>query len=287
MASLSPEDLIKQNVELASLPEIIVKLNQVVDDPFSTAQDISDIISEDPSLTARLLRIVNSPFYGFPSQIDTVSLAVTIVGTQQLRLLALASSTIRQFANLPNQFVTMETFWRHSFSVAVVARTIASKAGQADSEQYFIAGLLHDLGSLIIYSTIPTLATEAIAHARRKEIPLYQAERAVFGFDHAMVGATLLRRWNLPEPLVEAVACHHELGEIEATPRLKAVTHLANVFANPLNPSLLLYRHTLEADPQAWEILELESDTIEESLDDIEKEINEAISAFSLQSGAA
>lgn len=287
MASLSPEDLIRQNVELASLPEIIVRLNQTVDDPFSTAKDISDIIIEDPALTARLLRIVNSPFYGFPSQIDTISLAVTIVGTQQLRLLALASSTIRQFANLPNQFVTMETFWRHSFSVAVVARTIASQARQPDAEQYFIAGLLHDLGSLIIYSTIPTLATEAIAHARRKENPLYLGERAVFGFDHAMVGAALLRQWNLPEPLIEAVACHHELGDIQTAPKLKAVTHLANVFANSLNPSLLLYRQPLEPDAQAWEILGVESDSIEEAMDDIEKEINEAVSAFSLHSGAA
>ncbi len=287
MASLSPEDLIRQNVELASLPEIIVRLNQAVDDPFSTAKDISDIISEDPSLTARLLRIVNSPFYGFPSQIDTVSLAVTIVGTQQLRLLALASSTIRQFANLPNQFVTMETFWRHSFSVAVVARTIASLAKQPDTEQYFIAGLLHDLGSLIIYSTIPTLATEAITHARRKDSPLYVGERAVLGFDHAMVGAALLRHWNLPEPLIEAVAHHHDLGDSEVNGGLKAVAHLANVYANALNPALLLYRQPLEPDARAWDSAGIESGELEQAMDDIEKEINEAISAFSLHSGAA
>ncbi|HFC53101.1 MAG TPA: HDOD domain-containing protein, partial [Gammaproteobacteria bacterium] len=121
----------------------------------------------------------------------------------------------------------------------------------------------------------------------RKEIPLYRAERTVFGFDHAMVGASLLRQWNLPEPMVEAVACHHELGETKTAPRLKAVTHLANVFANSLNPSLLLYRQSLEPDAQAWEILGLESGSVDEALDDIEKEINEAISAFSLQSGAA
>ncbi len=286
MASLCPEDLIRQNVELASMPEIIVRLNQVVDDPYSTAKDISDIISEDPALAARLLRIVNSPFYGFPSQIDTISLAVTIVGTQQLRLLALASSTIRQFANLPNQFVTMETFWRHSFSAAVVARAIAKLTKEPDEEQYFIAGLLHDLGSLIIYSTIPTLATEAITHARRKSIPIYQAERAIIGFDHAMVGAALLRHWNLPEPLTAAVACHHELGDTDIAPRHKAVAHLANIVANSLNPGLLLYRQELIPDSEAWELVGLESGAIDEALDDIETEINEAISAFSLHSVA-
>ncbi len=286
MASLCPEDLIRQNVELASLPEIIVRLNQAVDDPYSTAKDISDIISEDPALTARLLRIVNSPFYGFPSQIDTISLAVTIVGTQQLRLLALASSTIRQFANLPNQFVTMETFWRHSFSAAVVARTIAKLAKEHDSEQYFIAGLLHDLGSLIIYSTIPTLAKEAINHARRKNCPLYKAERAIIGFDHAVVGATLLKYWNIPETLIEAVACHHELGDTGIAGKQKAVAHLANVVANSINPGLLLYRQSLEPDPAAWGLVGLESDTLDEALDDIESEINEVISAFSLHSVA-
>ncbi len=286
MASLCPEDLIRQNIELASMPEIIVKLNQAVDDPYSTAKDISDILSEDPALTARLLRIVNSPFYGFPSQIDTISLAVTVVGTQQLRLLALASSTLRQFANLPNQFVTMETFWRHSFSSAVVSRAIAKLAKEPDDEQYFIAGLLHDLGSLIIYSTIPTLAKEAITHAKRKEIPVYQAERAIIGFDHAMVGSALLRHWNLPEALVEAVACHHELGDIKICPKHKAITHLANIVANSINPGLLLYRQTLEPESQAWELTGLESDTIDAVLDDMEKEINEAISAFSLNSVA-
>jgi len=208
MASLCPDDLIRQNIELASLPEIVIRLNQAVDDPYSTAKDISDIISEDPALSARLLRIVNSPFYGFPSQIDTISLAVTIVGTQQLRLLALASSTIRQFANLPNQFVTMETFWRHSFSAAVVA-------------------------------------------ARRKNCPLYEAERAIIGFDHAIVGSTLLRYWNIPETLVEAVACHHRLGDTGIAGKHKAIAHLANVVADSIHPGLLLYRQNLEPDPEA------------------------------------
>ncbi len=286
MASLCPDDLIRQNIELASLPEIVVRLNQAVDDPYSTAKDISDIISEDPALSARLLRIVNSPFYGFPSQIDTISLAVTIVGTQQLRLLALASSTIRQFANLPNQFVTMETFWRHSFSTAVVARAIARLAEEHDSEHYFIAGLLHDLGSLIIYSTIPTLAKEAINHARRKNCPLYEAERAIIGFDHAIVGSTLLSHWNIPEALVEAVACHHQLGDTGIAGKFKAITHLANVVADSINPGLLLYRQNLEPDPEAWKLLGLEADSLDETLDDIEKEINEAISAFSLHSVA-
>ncbi len=286
MAFLCPEDLIRQNVELTSMPEIIIRLNQVVDDPYSTANDISDVISKDPALTARLLRIVNSPFYGFPSQIDTITLATTIVGTQQLRLLALASSTIRQFANLSNQIVTMETFWRHSFSTAVVARTIAKLSKDREDEQYFIAGLLHDLGSLIIYSTIPTLAKEAITHAKHKDIPVYVAERAIIGFDHAMVGSALLRHWNLPEGLIEAVACHHELGDIKAYPKYKAVTHLANVIANSINPGLLIYRQTLEPESSAWELIGLESDNIDESLDDIETEINEAISAFALNSGS-
>ncbi len=286
MAFLCPEDLIWQNVELTSMPEIIVRLNQVVDDPYSTAKDIADVISEDPALTARLLRIVNSPFYGFPSQIDTITLATTIVGTQQLRLLALASSTIRQFANLPNQIVTMETFWRHSFSVAVVARTIAKLSKDPEDEQYFIAGLLHDLGSLIIYNTIPTLAKEAITHAKHKDIPVYQAERAIIGFDHAMVGSALLKHWNLPEGLVESVGCHHELGDLDVHPKYKAVTHLANIIANSINPGLLLYRQTLEPEPQAWGLIGLESDNIDEALDDIEREINEAISAFGLNSGS-
>ena len=120
-------DLLKGVVSVSSLPGVYLRLSNVVGDPRSSASDVGRVIADDPGLTARLLRLVNSAMYGFPSKIETVSRAISIVGTQQLQDLALATSVIRLFANMPQELVTMESFWRHSVACGVAARALAGR----------------------------------------------------------------------------------------------------------------------------------------------------------------
>ena len=137
------------------MPEVFYKLNAAIEDPGCTFDDIGEIISIDPALTVRLLKVVNSPMYGFPSRIDTVSMAITILGTRQLRDLVLATAVVGQFHNLTEAVVDMETFWCHSICSAVAARTISLHLKVNNSERFFVAGLLHDIGKLVMYLTHP------------------------------------------------------------------------------------------------------------------------------------
>lgn len=116
------KDLVSAVSDILSLPETVLRVNEMVDDPQSSAADIGEVIRQDPGLTARLLRIANSPFYGFPSRIDSVPIAITVIGTDQLRDLLLATSAIQVFSDFPNEIVSMETFWRHSLRCAIIAR---------------------------------------------------------------------------------------------------------------------------------------------------------------------
>ena len=153
-------EIIKGNEDLPSLPAIFNEVNEAVDDPRSSMGDIAEIISSDISLSARILRLVNSAFFGFPSRIDTISHAVTIIGTQQLRDLVLATAVIDLFRGIPSELVDMRSFWQHSISCGIASRILSSYHREANIEHFFVAGLLHDLGRLILYIKIPDQTKE-------------------------------------------------------------------------------------------------------------------------------
>ena len=228
------KDLISAVSDVVSLPETVLRVNEMVDDPRSSAADIGEVIRHDPELTTRLLRIANSPFYGFPSRIDSVPLAITVIGTHELRDLILATSVIQAFSDFPNELVSMETFWRHSLRCAVIARSLAAHLHEANIERYFTAGLLHDIGYLIIYREIPELAHQALAHSNQNRNIAHIVEQEIIGFDHGAVGGELLRQWNLPSTLSEAVEFHHAPRFAKQHSKEAAIIHIANYLANTM-----------------------------------------------------
>ncbi len=203
-------------------------------------------------MTTRLLRVVNSPFYGFPSRIDTVSRAVTVVGTGELLSLVLAASVVRQFRDIPPELIDMQAFWRHSVYCAVVARVLAARRRETDIERYFVAGLIHDVGSLILYKTVPRLAAEALVRARDTGEDLPSAERTVMGCDHADVGAELMNVWRMPPALTEVVAYHHAPERAVEYPREVATVHLADIIAGALGATGNGSEHVPAMVPDAW-----------------------------------
>jgi HD-like signal output (HDOD) protein len=151
-----PESLLKGVVELSSLPFIYIKINEAVNNPRSSTQDISNIISNDPGLSTRLLKLVNSAFYRFSSKIETVSRALLLVGTQQIRDLALATSVVNLFKGIPDSFVSMESLWKHSVACGLAAKKLAiTRQSESSAERFFAAGIIHDIGRLVIYKKIP------------------------------------------------------------------------------------------------------------------------------------
>lgn len=234
MKTITARDLARGVIELVSLPEIFIQVNAMVDNPKYSAKDIGTVIEDDPGVSARLLKLVNSPFYGFPSRIDTISRAVTIIGTRELRDIVLATSVIRTFKGLPNDLVTMDDFWRHSILCGIAARLLATYKGLHQAEHFFVAGLLHDLGSLIIYKKLPEPAREVLLRTRHSNEVLYQVEQELLGFDHAEVGLELVRAWKLPSTLIESVGYHHAPENAQDHPLEASVAHVADLIVTAL-----------------------------------------------------
>ena len=219
--------------ELVSLPETYVKINELLDDPDATAADLGKVISQDPALTARMLRIANSPFYGMSREIDNISKAVRVIGMQKIHDLVLATSVAKAFNGLPNDLVTLKNFWTHCIYCGLIAKALAVSSKHESAETLFAAGMLHDIGQLVIFNKLPELShkvlTDAIEDPTEPEI--YALERQFMGFDHCQVGGELARKWNLPKLLQECIEFHHEPDQAQEFPREVAIIHIANRLA--------------------------------------------------------
>ena len=276
-------ELVQGVGDLVTLPDVFIRISQLVDDPDSTSADIANVVSQDPSFTVRLLRVANSPFYGFSSKIDTVSRAVTLIGTSQIRNLALSTSVARAFAGLPNTLVSMDNFWRHSLYCALVARILAKRSKKCEPEAVFTAGLLHDIGELVIFNRLPEQAKGALLLVldSADELPVYEAERQVLGFDHAQVGGELARQWQLPPMLEECIACHHDIQQAQRYPRETALVHIANILSQMAEIDTLDPADVSPIDPLAWEITGLNvEEAIEPTVREAQQEIAEAEKLF-------
>lgn len=231
--AVDPVTLIREEIKLPSLPQIFLELKKVINDASSSAADLADIISQDPALSAFLLRMVNSAFYSFPSQIDTISRAVAVIGTQQLSTLALGTSVMDMFKDIPVKAIDLERFWQHSFACATIARELAIMVGDASPERCFVAGLLHDIGRPVLINSLPERAIAAKDISENKKAQLHRAERITVGFDHAQLGGMLLRKWNLPFALVTAVLYHHNIEKAKKYHEAQLV-YFANVITKAL-----------------------------------------------------
>ena len=204
------QQLIIQSSALGSLPAVVVRISEAIDDPKSTAMSIGRVINEDPALTARLLKVVNSPFYGFRAKVDTVYRAIALIGHSELRNLVLGTSAIKVFGNVSSDLINIATFWRRSLYTGVLARVIASYRRQKEIERYFIGGLLTDIGSLLLYTQEPKLASECMEVMSESSLSLVEVEKDIYGFTHAELGGALLEKWSLPPMLCNVVAHHLE-----------------------------------------------------------------------------
>ena len=281
MSVRHPQELIGEDNELVfSLPSIYFELQAALNDPNKTFQDLGNIISFDPALSARLLKIVNSPFYGFPSKIDTISHATSIIGRDQLTDLALATLVIYQFRGIPNSLFNMEKFWRHSMACGVVARSIAEFRGDKNVERLYLAGILHDIGRLVIYKTQPALARDAFYRSKELKENIYLCERELMGFDHADVGRELLKAWQLPPRLVEAVGSHHQPETAKEFPVEAAIIHTSDYIIHILRASSDSEFSEPQLYPNSWEIIGLSPDDFEFMKDQVIQQYQEIVGMF-------
>jgi len=244
-----PEDLVKGVVKLISLPEIYIRVSQILEDPNHNAKQLGDIISHDPALTARILRIVNSAYYSLATQIELVSRAVSVIGEDDLRNLVLATSAVDTFKRIPNQLIDIDLFWRHSVHTGIVSRLLSKHCNILHGERLFVAGMLHDIGKLILYFKEPELSQQVLLAAADSDGQLYRSEKEIIGFTHGDVGAALISAWKLSDTLKEVVAYHHTPLKAKKFPMEASIVHIANCIVNSLEPDIEIDENLLNDYP--------------------------------------
>ena len=276
----SPETIVKHETELSSFPDIYFRIKEVLDDDSASADKIAKVVSTDMSLAAKLLKLVNSPLYGFSQTIDSVSRAVTLVGAKELSTLALGISAINYFKDIPPELVDMKSFWRHSITCGIFAKIIGDSQRSVASERCFIAGLLHDVGRLILFKKLPYAATEAMLFARENTIPLVEAERSVMDFCHTDISRPLLTAWKFPQKLSDMINHHHT--PMEAEDQLEAaIVHVADNLANAADVAEGNMYVLPGIDKEAWDILGLDAEPfIEEAFTQYRQQIGIILGAF-------
>ena len=278
---LTPQSLIEdREVKVPSLPEVFLRLDEAINSPRCSLGDIGDILKEDTGLSGRLLKIANSPFYNFPSKIDTITRALTLVGTQQLRDLVLATSVMKLFRDIPQELVDMEHFWRHSIACGVTARVLATYLREGNGEYYYLSGILHDIGYLIIYLQLPEQALELLEESADSGKLLNTLERDRFGFDHADVGGALLEHWSLPPRLLQPTKYHHRPGNAEDYPLESAVLHMADVLVHGMQLGYSGERRIPWLDAQAWRRVGVSVNSLPVLMQQIETQYHDAVDVF-------
>lgn len=233
---MTPDELIGEVVELISLPRAYHRISEMMDDPRYGAADIGKVIAHDPALTARLLKMVNSAYYHFPSKIDTVPMAITVLGTRSLRELVLATSVASAFSHVNTRLVDVADFWHHSIYCGILARLLSRRLKVGGQEQLFIAGLLHDLGKLVLYTRLPDESNDILRQSAETGQALHEVEREVLGFDHGEVGAALMRKWQLPEVFPATAAFHHRPDQADEFLPEVCLVHAANALTKKVEP---------------------------------------------------
>ncbi len=250
------ERLNKREIVLPEIPSVVFELNEVIANPLSSADHIARVVNRSPSLTALLLKIVNSSFYGFPSKIDKVSHAVTLIGTREISGLALGISILSIFKNIPKEMIDMYSYLKHSLACGILSRILAAQKNFGQTEQLFVSGLLHDLGRLILYLYFTEESRNILSRARNGNKLLYEEEHAYLGCDHAQVGKQLMEQWKLPLILENNVLYHHKPSEAQQ-PIPAAIVHLADIIVNSLGIGSSGEKFVPPLDTAAWENLDL------------------------------
>jgi len=218
--------------DIATLPEVTVKIIEIVENPKSTARDLHDIIKNDPALSARILKVVNSAFYGLPGQIASIDRAIVLLGLSAVKNIAIAASMTHLFSGGP----AIEGFsgadvWKHSIGIAVGARLLSAAQGRPQVEESFLAGLISDLGLLVERQLFSAELAEVIANLRTGG-EFCELERNIIGADHQAFGTALAKKWRFPQSLCTAIGYHHNPIALSDTNReLPAVVNIADILA--------------------------------------------------------
>lgn len=242
--------------DLPTLPLVALEVTRLAENPLTSVVEMVRLIRNDPSLTARILRVANSSYYGMPRRIDSLNTALVVLGMKEISNLVTSISVVKTFSGAEEDDFDMQAFWEHSAGCAEIARVIASKLHLHFHGAEFTAGLLHDVGKIVLDQHFHTEFLAARELRLAEQIPSSEAERRVLGVDHAEIGAWLAETWSLPPAIAEAIRYHHEPQLASVNSVLTGVIHLSDVMSKAIieETSRAEWNQRLLTD-DAWNIL--------------------------------
>ena len=274
---LDAERIITNVLKVAALPAVAMKFSEAIRDPATSNNDLEKIVSEDSALSAKVLMISNSALFNFPSKIDTISKAITIVGHKQLSEIILSCSVVAMFKDIPQDVIDMDHFWRHSIAVATASRILAAYRHEQNIEKFFTAGLLHDIGKLILFVEAPKYAYAVISKCEETKKLMHKVEKEVIGFDHAKLGSMLLEKWKLPEEVISSVYYHHIPSIAPGDNVGASIIHVADIMVHALQFGASGEKFVPTLNDKAWDALGLDIEIIDSAVEQLHVQHAEAV----------
>jgi HD-like signal output (HDOD) protein len=282
--TLPPElqQLLSKVTDIGSLPEITTRIVDLVQDQQATAHDMHAIIQRDPALAARILRVVNSAFYGLPSQVSSLDRAILLLGLSAIKNIALGASLARMFnvQALSDQF-TARDLWRHSISVAVAARELAVRTKCVQPDEAFVAGLVHDIGLLAVQQLLPTQLRAVVQQASAAPVAFCVLEQVAVGADHQAFGNALASKWRFPANLRHTIAYHHEPLNLQPEfRRLAALIYAADTLCGTRRLGFWLTAQTQEVTDQLLALVRVTRAELDTLGNELEQRVADAEQVF-------
>ncbi len=246
-------------LDLPTLPTVVAKIVELVDNPRTNASTLARLISTDPALTARMLKLANSAYYGFPRRIGTINLAIVVLGFNTVRDLAVSASLVERIS-FSRDGGMMSDFWEHSIGTAIAARMVLRQIHHRSVGEAFVAGLLHDIGRLVVARYLPGESRAVEERLEESDHPLWVIEHEVLGMSHSEVGGLLCRRWNIPDSICEAITWHHHPLERGEADQLTCIVNFSEHLAHRGSANPLQEGPLGEMDDRVCTALELRRD---------------------------
>lgn len=283
MDSAQARRRIEATQDLPTLPTVIGRILDMANSPMTNAADIGRVIEQDQALTAKVLKLVNSAYYGFPGQIRSVQHAIVILGFNKVKTIALAASVFDLSKGRESNLLDLPSFWEHSLGTALAAKVVAHKLGTAlQPEDAFVGGLIHDLGKLILALCMPKEYSSVFEWLAANPCTVRKAERELLGFDHAQVGDWIAEKWRLPMELRNAARLHHGPTQAREDREMVFCVHVGDVIARSLGIGSPGDMYMEEINLQSWQHFNLDVPFLDETVEQLVAELKRAGDFFDL-----
>lgn len=278
--TVAKENLLEQLADirdLPTLPTVFMRIMRLMQSKETSIREISQVVEMDQSIAMKILRLINSSFYGLSRSVYSVQQAIVLLGANTLKNILITASVFQALSRRSREAgLNREAFWKHAMDCGMIARYLDDKINSGREEEGFICGIIHDIGKVVLDQYFHDKLLAVLSEARKEGISFYQAERELLGVSHAEIGSKLADLWYLPDNLVEVIAQHHELRPDGEYARQAALIQISDMLAHRFQERKGRADPIPEMDPLCWHLLDLDPGQLDAWNDDLKAELEKA-----------